>query len=387
MVQKKPEPCVNAVDTDCVSVDLESRGYDIHIGAGLIPAAGSYIAPLLTVPKTIVITDSSVAGYWLEPLVTSFDGAGIQVEPLVMDPGEHTKTFGNLEVITNTLLDLPVERKSLVVALGGGVIGDLVGLAAAITLRGIDFVQIPTTLLAQVDSSVGGKTGINTSHGKNLIGAFHQPRMVLADTDTLNTLPVRELRAGYAEIVKYGLIRDRDFFIWLEENGAEVLAGDGQARRYAIKRSCRAKADVVADDERDRGLRALLNFGHTFGHALEVENAYGPGLLHGEAVGIGSVLALRLSEITGLCRAGRAERLQRHFRAIGMKSCIADIDEGTQWSAGRLLNHMRLDKKVSGGKMNFVLAREIGEAFVTSAVREEQVLSVLQESIDSQPSA
>jgi len=378
-----PDTDTVADDADRIRVDLGARSYDILIGAGLISDAGSYISPLMNVSKTIVVTDSNVAQHWLEPLLASLRSADIEASTLIMEPGERTKSFHNLQTVTGAFLDMPVERRSLVIALGGGVIGDLVGFAAAITLRGIDFVQIPTTLLAQVDSSVGGKTGINMPHGKNLIGAFHQPRLVITDTNTLNTLPARETCAGYAEVVKYGLIQDAAFFEWLEDNGADVLNGDDQARRHAIKQSCRSKASVVARDEYETGVRALLNFGHTFGHALEAENAYGPSLLHGEAVGIGSILALRLSERLDLCESGAAQRLQNHFQAIAMKCHVSDIGGANQWSAGRLLDHMRLDKKVSGGKMNFILARDIGDVIVTADVEESDVLAVLQESIET----
>ena len=367
--------------SDRIQVELGERAYDIHVGEGLLARTGELIAPLLTRPETIIVTDENVENLWLEPLKSSLASAGITAKVLVMKPGEATKSFDNLQTVTDFLLNAPVERGSVIIAFGGGVIGDLAGFAAATTLRGIDFVQIPTTILAQVDSSVGGKTGINTSQGKNLIGAFHQPRMVLADTDVLSTLPYRERQAGYAEIVKYGLLGDADFFDWLEENGSRVLSGDSQALRHAVMQSCRAKARIVGDDEREKGSRALLNFGHTFGHALEAENAYSPALLHGEAVAIGSVLAFAMSERMGLCPSGRAARLTAHLKSVGMPSRISDINGAESWKANVLLDHMRVDKKVSGGKLTFILASEIGDSFVTNDVNENDVLAVLEESL------
>jgi 3-dehydroquinate synthase len=371
-----------AAESDSIKVELGERSYDIHVGAGLIANAGRLIAPLLKKPETIIVTDENVAAVWLDPLKESLGNEGIAAKTLIMKPGEATKNFDNLQVVTDFLLTAPVERSSVIIALGGGVIGDLTGFAAASTLRGIDFVQIPTTLLAQVDSSVGGKTGINTSHGKNLIGAFHQPRLVLADTGALATLPDRERQAGYAEIIKYGLIGDASFFAWLEDNGSRILAGDEQALRHAVMQSCRAKAEIVGADEREKGRRALLNFGHTFGHALEAENAYGPALLHGEAVAIGSVLALALSERMDLCPAGCADRLSRHLQSVNMPSRISHIDGANTWKAATLLDHMRVDKKVTGGKLTFILANDIGDAFVTNDVDENEVLTVLEEGLD-----
>ncbi len=366
---------------DTIAVALGDRAYDIHVGGGLIASAGGRIAPLLAKPETVIVTDANVAKHWLDPLQTSLTAAGVSSQALVMPAGEPTKNFENLAKVIDCFLQVPVERSSVVIALGGGVVGDLTGFAAASTLRGINFVQIPTTLLAQVDSSVGGKTGINAIQGKNLIGAFHQPAMVLADTDVLGTLPEREMQAGYAEIVKYGLIRDAAFFGWLEDNASRVLSGDTQALRHAILESCRAKARIVGADEREKGQRALLNFGHTFGHALEAENAYGPALLHGEAVAIGSVLALELSERIGLCPQDRARQLIAHLTHLGMPSRISQIDNANTWSADDLLEHMRSDKKVSGGKLTFILANDIGDAFVTTDVQEEDVLAVLEESL------
>lgn len=366
---------------DIVHVDLGARGYDIHIGGGVIDRAGELIAPLLHRKRTIVITDTNVAGHWLDPLVASLEGAGIDTDSIILEPGEQSKSFTQLERLTNQLLGKRIERRTVIIALGGGVIGDLVGFAAAVTLRGIDFIQIPTSLLAQVDSSVGGKTGINTPQGKNLVGAFHQPRLVLIDTNTLGTLPIRELRAGYAEVVKYGLIGNAGFFEWLEHNGAGALSGDPQVQRHVIGVSCRAKAAVVAEDEHEHGARALLNFGHTFGHALEAETGYCAKLLHGEAVAIGSVMALRLSERMGLCPEGGAERLRAHLSALGVPNDLSGIAEAG-WTADRLLDHMGLDKKVTDGKLTFILARAIGDGFVTSDVDKNDVLAVLNAALD-----
>ncbi len=367
-------------DQDVVHVDLGTRSYDICLGSGVIDQAGELIAPLMRRKKTVVITDRNVAKHWLAPLVASLEGIGVKTDTIILEPGEQTKSFAQLERLTTELLEKRIERNTIIIALGGGVIGDLVGFTAAVTLRGIDFVQIPTSLLAQVDSSVGGKTGINSPHGKNLVGAFHQPRLVLADTDTLGTLPARELRAGYAEVVKYGLIGDAGFFEWLESNGARVLSGDAQAQRHAIALSCRAKAAVVAEDEREHGARALLNFGHTFGHALEVETGYSSRLLHGEGVAIGSVMALQLSERLKLCPIGSAERLHTHFSELEIPCDLSGVADAS-WTAERLLDHMGLDKKITDGKLTFILARAIGDGFVTSDVDEGDVLTVLRDAL------
>ncbi len=365
---------------ESVTVELAERRYEIHVGAGLISNAGQYIAPILKHPRTIIVTDENVAQHWLSPLQQSLSDHGVSSDSIIMPPGEKTKDFAHLEILVNKLLSSHIERDTIIIALGGGVIGDLTGMAAAITLRGIDFIQIPTSLLAQVDSSVGGKTGINTPYGKNLAGAFHQPKLVLADTDALQTLPVRELKAGYAELVKYGLIGDADFFDWLEINGHRVLSGDAKSQQYAVKKSCQAKADIVSIDEREHGQRALLNFGHTFGHAFEAETGYSNGLLHGEAVAIGSVMALTTSEKMGHCPLGRAERLSNHFSEMDINHSLKNIAQ-TDWRAETLLDHMRLDKKVANSKLVFILARDIGDAFVTSDIDESDILTVLENSL------
>jgi 3-dehydroquinate synthase len=297
---------------------------------------------------------------------------------IVMAPGEATKGFASLADLCERLLDAGVERKDKIVAFGGGVIGDLAGFAAAILRRGVGFIQMPTTLLAQVDSSVGGKTGINSAHGKNLIGAFHQPELVIADTTLLDTLPRRELAAGYAEVAKYGLLGDAAFFSWLEENAGRLLAGDPGCRRHAIRTSCEAKARIVAADETETGLRALLNLGHTFGHALEAATGYSQRLLHGEGVAVGMCQAFRFSERLGLCPKGTAARVARHLASAGLPVGPGQIS-GSLPPPAKLLDIMRQDKKAEGGRLTFILARGLGEAFVARGVDEADVLSFLEE--------
>ena len=345
-----------------VRVDLGERSYDIVIGADLLDRAGDLVAPLLSRPRTVSVTDRNVAAHHLPQLSASLDAADISHSSVVLEPGEHTKDFVHFEELVNLLLDAEVERGDLVIALGGGVVGDLTGFVASVLRRGMGFVQIPTTLLAQVDSSVGGKTGINTPHGKNLIGTFHQPSLVIADWATLDTLPDRELRAGYAEVVKYGLLNDAEFFGWLEINGRAVLDGTGNARGFAIARACQAKAEIVGADEREAGSRALLNLGHTFAHAIEAELGY-TKILHGEAVSLGLVLAFALSVRLGLCAEADAVRVRSHLTTVGMATtpkdlALADID------IDRLIGHMRQDKKVVDGNPAFVLARSIGATYV-----------------------
>ncbi len=363
-------------DVDSVRVDLGARGYDILVGAGLLAAVGRYIRPLLRHPRVVVITDSNVAPLYLAAVKTALGEAGIECTAITLPAGEQTKDFAHLEALVEDLLAGKVGRDTTLVALGGGVIGDLAGFAAAITMRGMDFVQIPTTLLAQVDSAVGGKTGINTRHGKNLVGAFHQPRLVLSDVATLDTLPKRELLAGYAEVVKYGLIRDAAFFRWLEVNGLRLCGGDQEARRHAIVTCCAAKATIVAEDEREAGRRVLLNLGHTFGHALEAQSGFGDTLLHGEAIAIGMVLAFELSARLGLCRPADAKRVRRHLSELGLPVGLRGPADRS-WSADGLLAHMARDKKVLGGKLGFVLVRGIGEAFVTHDVDTQDMGAVL----------
>ncbi len=358
-----------AAAADRLRVDLGARSYDILVGAGLLADAGSRLEPILGAGRTVIVTDERVAGLYLDALAASLDRAGIAHRAIVLPVGEQTKSFRQLEKLVDSLLEAEIERSATLLALGGGVVGDLAGFAASIVLRGIGYVQLPTTLLAQVDSSVGGKTGINTRQGKNLAGSFYQPRMVLADTDTLDTLEPRQLRAGYAEVVKYGLIGDRDFFGWLEANGQGLLDGDGAARHHAVVTCCAAKAAIVADDEREAGRRALLNLGHTFAHTLEAETGYSDELLHGEAVAVGMALAFDLSARLGLCQGEDAARVRRHLAAVGLPTDLRSGRLGRRpLDAQALIERMRLDKKVRDGKITFVLARGIGEAFLTDDV-------------------
>jgi len=367
-----------------VSVSLAGRSYDILIGPGLIDRVGDLSAGLLPSRRVIVVTDETVAPLYGARVYHSFKNAGIAATLAVLPAGESSKAFESFGELMNTLLDQRPDRKTTLVALGGGVVGDLTGFAAATLLRGVDFIQVPTTLLAQVDSSVGGKTGINTRHGKNLIGAFYQPKLVLADTDVLDSLPKRELLAGYAEVAKYGLIDDPEFWSWCETNGAAVLSGDAAKRSYAIEQSCRAKARIVAADERETtDLRALLNLGHTFGHALEAETGFGPDLLHGEAVGAGMAMAFDLSAALGLCPAEDAVRVRKHLAAVGLPVRLRSIggDNRRTWESAKLIEHMRGDKKAEGGKLTFVLARGIGKSFVTRDVDEAGLRGLLDDAI------
>lgn len=354
-------------DQEPLRVELDSRSYDIHVGTGLLANAGTLIDPVLTQRRTVTVTDENVAPLYLATLEKTLASAGIQNDSIILPAGEQTKSFTHLEKLLDGLLERGIERRSTVLALGGGVIGDLTGFAASIALRGIPYIQIPTTLLAQVDSSVGGKTAIDTRHGKNLVGAFYQPQLVIADVDTLDTLPHREVMAGYAEIVKYGLIRDPAFFEWLDANGAELCGGDKEARRHAVRESCAAKADIVARDERESGERALLNFGHTFGHALEAETGFGDQLLHGEAVALGMNLAFGLSVALGLCPVSDADRVTEHYRKVGLPAELPAV-QGIKWDADVLLGHMANDKKVRDGAITFILARGIGQAFIADDI-------------------
>ena len=363
-----------AAAADILSVDLGARSYDIHIGSGLIERAGALMLPVMNGRRAFVVTDDNVAPLYLPRLKAALEAAGIAHAEAVLPAGEGTKDFRHLEVLLDAMLAARCERSTMVVALGGGVIGDLTGFAASVCLRGLDFVQIPTTLLAQVDSSVGGKTGINTARGKNLVGSFHQPRLVLADIGALDTLDHRQVLAGYAEVAKYGAIDDPAFFAWLEEHGPAVVAGGAEARRYAVATSCRAKARIVGADEREGGIRALLNLGHTFGHALEAEVGFTDEILHGEAVAIGMVMAFRLSVRLGLAPDADAGRLARHLAAVGLPTALPG---NRAWEAGRLLDHMAGDKKVKDGKVTFVLARGIGQSLLTRDVPAAALRAVL----------
>ncbi|MBW7835188.1 MAG: 3-dehydroquinate synthase [Sphingomonadales bacterium] len=366
---------IAAVSQEIVRVGLGARGYDIIVGPGILKDAGRYVAPLLTQRRTVIVSDETVARLHLDVLIAGLRREGIAAETVTVPPGEGSKSFAGLETLIDRLLSLAVERGDVIMALGGGVIGDLTGFAASILRRGVDFIQVPTTLLAQVDSSVGGKTGINTRHGKNLVGAFHQPRLVLADIDALTTLPARELRAGYAEVVKYGLLGDAVFFNWLEAHGQKVLALEPAAVMRAVVASCRMKADIVAEDEREAGRRALLNLGHTFGHALEAELGFSDRLLHGEAVAAGMVLAFELSVRLGLCPASDATRVRQHLQAAALPVTASDI--GAPLGVDALRRHMDQDKKVAGGRLTFVLAHGIGRAFLSRDVPEDALRQTL----------
>ncbi|MBX5183109.1 3-dehydroquinate synthase [Rhizobium sp. NZLR5] len=369
-------PSASAVQA--VHVPLGERAYDILIGPGLIARAGAEIASRLKGRKAAIITDENVAPLYLKALVASLDEAGIASAEVVLPAGEKTKSFEHLMTVCDKVLEARVERNDCVIALGGGVIGDLSGFAAGIVRRGVRFVQVPTSLLSQVDSSVGGKTGINSRHGKNLIGVFHQPDLVLADTDVLNSLSEREFRAGYAEVAKYGLIDKPDFFAWLEANWTSVFTG-GSARIEAIAASCQAKADVVVADERENGPRALLNLGHTFGHALEAATAYDSSrLVHGEGVAIGMVLAHEFSARMNLASPDDARRVERHLKEVGLPTRMSDIP-GELPPAETLMDAIAQDKKVKSGKLTFILTRGIGQSFVADDVPASEVISFLRE--------
>jgi 3-dehydroquinate synthase len=360
-----------------VRVDLGERGYDIVIGEGLIASAGARIKALFPKARAAVVTDENVAAHWLEPLRQSFAAAGVEMQTIICPAGETTKSYAEFARVSDTLIAARIERRDIVVALGGGVIGDLAGFAAATLRRGVDYVQIPTSLLAQVDSSVGGKTAINSPLGKNLVGAFHQPRLVLADAGALRTLPHREFRAGYAEVVKYGLIDDRAFFEWLEAHWREIFAG-GPARAEAIAVSCAAKARIVASDETEQGARALLNLGHTFGHALEALARYDPAILvHGEGVAVGLACAFRFSQALGHGNGQDAVRVENHLKAVGLPTRIQDV-AGLTVTPEQMLEAMRQDKKVERGRLTFILARGIGESFIAKDVNEAEALKFLE---------
>ncbi len=365
---------------DVVSVSLGARSYDVRIGRGLLQQVAMEIAPLLKRSKVVVITDETVAVAHLAALNAALGAAKIDVAALCLPPGESTKGWPQFERTVEWLLEQKVERGDIILALGGGVIGDLAGFAAAVLRRGVRFVQIPTSLLAQVDSSVGGKTGINSQKGKNLIGAFHQPSLVLADIDVLATLPPREFLSGYGEVVKYGLLGDAGFFEWLEQNGQAMAGGSAQARQYAVRRSVEMKSGIVARDETEQGERALLNLGHTFCHALETATGYSDRLLHGEGVAIGCALAFELSQRLGLCSQEAPSRVRAHLHSMGMKTDIKDI-AGHLPDAQALLSLMAQDKKAVHGKLRFILAREIGDAFIADDVPSDAVLSVLNQAL------
>lgn len=358
---------------ETLTVKAASGSYPVHIGSGLYDSLGAFLPP--AAGQGILITDENVAALYRDKVLAALKQAGWDMTAVyTVAPGEDSKSFDNVEKIAGDILTKAIDRHATVFALGGGVVGDLAGFIAAILLRGIPFVQLPTTLLAQVDSSVGGKTGINTPAGKNLIGAFYQPAAVVIDTDTLKTLPVRELKSGYAEIAKYGLIHDSVFWDWLKENGAEVLALKEDAVCHAVARSCAVKAEIVARDEKETGdLRALLNFGHTFGHALERAAGYDDRIRHGEAVAIGMVMAAELSEALALCPHGTAAEVTGHFQQLDIP-----VRPVFAVAASEMMDYMRYDKKNRAGKMRFILLMEIGSAFVGDGVSDDTVRTVLQ---------
>lgn len=359
-----------------IPVALGERSYDVLVAPGSLHHAAEHIGAWFHRGRAVIVTDSHVAETQLPLLTASLKAAGIACHPIILPAGEATKSWPHLSMLCDELLRLEVERSDNIVALGGGVIGDLTGFAASIIKRGCHFIQIPTTLLAQVDSSVGGKTAINTAAGKNLVGAFHQPSFVLIDPDTLDTLPMREVAAGYAEVVKYGLIDNPAFFAWCEANGPALLRGDSAARNHAIATSVAAKAAIVADDERETsGRRALLNLGHTFGHALEAETGYSDRLLHGEAVAAGMALAFRFSAARGLCSHEDAARVAAHLRSVGLPDGLAAA--GVSADGATLAAHMAHDKKASGGKVPFLLARGIGQTFLAKDVHLDEVAHFL----------
>jgi 3-dehydroquinate synthase len=358
-----------------VNVALDERSYDIIIGRGQLTSLGQRIALLRPGARAAIVTDETVARHHLAATQAALAAAGIGATSVTVPPGESSKSFPVFERVCEALISARIERADLVVALGGGVIGDLAGFAAAVVRRGLDYVQVPTTLLAQVDSSVGGKTAIDSKDGKNLVGAFHQPVLVVADTALLDTLPERQFRAGYAEVAKYGLIGDAAFFAWLEANWREIFAG-GAAREHAIAVSCRMKAAIVGRDERETGERALLNLGHTFGHALEAAAGFSDRLLHGEAISLGTVLAFAFSAKRGLLPTAEAERVERHLAAVGLPVRVASVAGGAP-SVDRLMELIAQDKKVKRGKLTFILARGIGASFIAPDVDAAEVRAFL----------
>ena len=362
-----------------IEVALGARAYDIVIGPGLIASLGVRIAALKPKAKAAIVSDATVAGLHLARVAAALADAGIDATSIVVAPGEGAKSFAVFEQVCDGLLEAKIERGDVVIALGGGVIGDLAGFAAAVVRRGLDYVQVPTTLLAQVDSSVGGKTAINSRLGKNLIGVFHQPILVIADTSLLDTLPERQFRAGYAEVAKYGLLGDASFFAWLESNARDVFAG-GPGREYAIATSCRMKAAIVARDERESGERALLNLGHTFGHALEASAGFSDRLLHGEAVALGMTLAFQFSARLGLLPQTEAERVERHLAQVGLPTRPCEVAGGCP-EADRLMALMAQDKKVRHGRLTFILARGIGAAYIAPDIEAADIRAFLAEKL------
>jgi 3-dehydroquinate synthase len=363
-----------------IKVNLEQNSYDIIIGSNLITKFNEFSGGFIKDGKAFVITDVQVAKHHLEPLKASLEKSGIKVFPIILPNGESTKNFEKLEFLLSEILSHQPERKTMLIALGGGVIGDITGFAASILLRGVQFIQVPTTLLAMVDSSVGGKTGINTKFGKNLIGSFYQPKLVLADIETLKTLPEREVLAGYAEVAKYGLLGDEKFFNELDSkitSAAKIF--DDEILTYIIEKSCIAKSEIVSQDEKEGGVRALLNLGHTFGHALEAGLGYDGRILHGEGVAMGMVLAFKFSEFLGLCEKGEAVKVENHFKKLGMKTSVKELPK--KFTIDEMVGYMYQDKKVADGKLVFILAKRIGETFIKKDVLETDLREFLKSEV------
>ena len=367
--------------TQIVTIDLGQHEYDIYVGGGIVYRIHDFIPESIEGRSIFIVTDENVENYATKIKDVLLAEGASSCENLVLPAGEATKSFGFFQHVCEWMLTKKVARDSIVIAVGGGVIGDLTGFAASSVLRGVSYIQVPTTLLSQVDSSVGGKTGINTPQGKNLIGAFYQPDAVIADIDTLETLPKRELLAGYAEVVKYGLISDLNFFEWLEDNGQKICNLDKDAIAYAVETSAKAKAEVVIADEKEMGRRALLNLGHTFGHVLEAAAGYDGRLLHGEAVAMGMVMAFDLSARLGLCSYADHERVEQHLISVGLPTRASFINPALKTDAKKLMSLMGNDKKVKRGKINFILAKGIGEAFVTADVPMDMVHAVINDSL------
>ena len=363
-----------------LKVDLGERSYEIVIGSQILKQTGELVKPIIKGNRVIIVTDIHVAPIYLDTVIKSLESIGIELEQITLPAGEKIKSIKYFDKLIEDILRMNIDRKVAIIALGGGVIGDLAGFAASSILRGVDLIQVPTTLLSQVDSSVGGKTGLNTQQGKNLIGAFYQPRLVITDIDTLDSLPRRQLLAGYAEIVKYGLINNPDFFFWLEKYGHKVCGGDKEFQREAISISCKSKIDIVTQDEKEESCRALLNLGHTFGHALEKETGFGNKLFHGESVSIGICMAFELSSLLGFCSEKEAARIRDHYIALGLPTSLGDL-KNINWEAGKLLHHMKSDKKTENGSVNFILAKGIGKSFLSRNINMNDVKTIIKKSI------
>ncbi len=365
--------------TQVLKIDLADRSYPIVVGEDLLKAAKEYLIPNLTSNKIVIITDDNVAKLYLSQLTDKLKEFGIHAEQIILPAGEKTKSFTKVEEIVEKILLLKPDRKITLIALGGGVVGDITGFTASILLRGVNFIQMPTTLLAQVDSSVGGKTGVNSKYGKNLIGSFYQPKLVLADSSFLATLSKREFLSGYAEVIKYGLIMDADFFTYLDKNLPKILNKDSEVLKYIVFKCCEMKAQIVAKDEKEQGLRALLNFGHTFGHALESITGYSDVLLHGEGVGIGMLLAARLSAKVGLCGSEIAEKIEKHLNLAGLPTNIKSLGLN-KTNIGKIIEIMQQDKKVSNGKMIFILLEDVGKSIIVDNITVDSVVELLENS-------